>query len=329
MYAVPLNRRAFIARAAALAAAAPLASLAQQKAVRIAWLSRGDRSDNSPFFDSLRGGLRDLGYVEGRNMVLEQVWTSGTDERAVQMAAELMRSRPDIVFAQGSAARLLIKDASGIPVVFGYSGDPVEAGLADSLARPGRNLTGMSFLTLDLVGKRMELLKEALPSVRRVAIIANPGHIGERKEFEASMEAARKLGLTLQYHPTPNTAALDQALAGITREQTDAVLAFPDTFTMDNRQRVVAAALKARLPSISGWEPFAEAGMLLSYGPNLKDTYRRLAAYVDRVLKGTAPAALPVELPTTIEFVVNQRTARAIGIRIPRSVLLRADRVIE
>lgn len=215
-----------------------------------------------------------------------------------------------------------------MPVVFGYSGDPVEGKVVDSLARPGRNLTGMSFLSLDLVGKRIQLLKEVLPALKRVAIVARPEHPGAQNELRASQAAAKSLGLAMDYHPLRSDVDFGNALAALPKSGSEAIVVFPDAFTMRYSERFAAFAAASRIPAISGWAQFAERGNLMSYGPNLRDVFRRLAVYVDKIHKGANPAELPVELPTVVELIVNLKSARALGIAFPQSVLLRADRVI-
>jgi putative ABC transport system substrate-binding protein len=238
--------------------------------------------------------------------------------------------KPQIIVTQGGPATYpVVRAGATMPVVFGFSGDPVEGKLADSFARPGRNLTGVTFLSLELVGKRMELLKEIMPGLKRVAIIANPQHAGEQGELRASQAAAKSLGLAIDYHQVRNDSELDTALAAILKSHSEAIVVFPDAFTMRYSETIAAFAAKNRIPAISGWARFAEGGNLMSYGPNLRDVYRRLATYVDKIFKGAKPADLPVELPTTVELVVNLKAAKSLGIKIPQSVLLRADRMIE
>jgi putative ABC transport system substrate-binding protein len=212
-----------------------------------------------------------------------------------------------------------------IPVVFGYSGDPVEAGLVESLSRPGGNMTGISYLALDLVGKRIELVREVLPGAKRIAIVAQPQHPGDQGERRASQAAATALGLSLEYFESRNTAQLMDALAAIEKSRSDAVV----QNIILNRERIAAWALKSRIPAVSGWAQFAEGGNLMSYGPNLREASRRLAFYVDKILKGAKPAEIPVELPTRVELVVNLKAAKALGVTVPQTVLLRADQVIE
>ena len=245
------------------------------------------------------------------------------------MAAELVTLKPHVIVTQGAAIRAVLRTGTTMPIVFGFSGDPMEAGLVDSLARPGRNLTGVSFLSLELVGKRIELLKDVIPTLTRVAILASPEHPGQQAELRASQLAAKALGLTLEYFPVRGATELEAAFAAIPRSRVQAVVVFPDAVTLRNRERIARVGLEQRLPVVSGWAQFAESGCLATYGPNLRASYRRLAMYVDRILKGAKPAELPVELPTTVELVVNMRTATALGIKIPQPVLARADQVIE
>jgi putative ABC transport system substrate-binding protein len=213
-------------------------------------------------------------------------------------------------------------------VVFAFSGDPVEAKLVETLSRPGHNLTGLSFLSLDLAGKRMELLKEALPSSKRVAILTNPQHAGEQNELRASQAAARALGLTTEYFPASPSAELLDTLPIIAKSRSEAILMFPDVSMLRYSEPIAAFAIKNRIPAVSGWAEFAEKGNLLTYGPSLSERYGRLAVYVDKILKGGKPSDLPVELPTKFELVINLKTAKQIGVTIPPNVLARADRVI-
>ena len=286
-------------------------------------------ADGSPFLDELRRGLRELGYVEGRNLLLEAYWGEDSAERIDKLVAEVVAARPQVIVAQGGTAVVMRRATTTIPVVFGYSGDPVEAGLVDSFPRPGRNLTGISYLALELVGKRIELIKEVLPRLKRIAIVANPQHPGDQAERRASQVAATALGLSLAYFEARNTVQLGEALAAIEKSGSGAVVMFPVQNVITNRERIAAWAVKNRLPVASGWAQFTEGGNLMSYGPNLRESSRRLATYVDKILKGAKPADIPVELPTRVELVVNLKAAKALGITVPQTVLLRADQVIE
>jgi putative ABC transport system substrate-binding protein len=326
------NRRKLVIALGASALTAPFSSFAQEqsKVRRIGWISNDSGSGNPPMFAAFREGLRDLGYVEGRNLVIDARWGEGSDERLEQLAVELVKSNPDVIVTQGGpATHPVIRAGATMPVVFGYSGDPVEAGVVSSLARPGRNFTGMTFLSFDLVGKRLELLKEVMPGLKRIAILANPQHPGEQGELRVSQAAAKALGLSFQYFQAQNAAKVEDALAAILKSHSEAVDVFPDGLLIRSRERIAEFSTKNRIPAISGWAQFAESGNLMSYGPNLRYAYRRLATYVDKIFKGAKPADLPVELPTTVELVVNLRAAKALGIKIPNSILVRADRVIE
>jgi len=323
------TRRRFLEAFGAGALTAALPAFAQSSQIRIGWMSNTRAADAGVFLDALRAGLREHGYVEGRNVVIEERWGDDAAARSEQSVAELVALKPNVIVTQGPAALALRKHTSSIPVVFGFSGDPVEAGIVQSLARPGGNLTGISFLTLELVGKRVELLKEIMPQAKRLAVVANPQHAGDKAERRASEAAASALGLTIEYFEARNGAQLLEVLPMVEKSRSDAVMLFPVQFVISNRGRIAEWAVRTRMPAISGWAQFAEGGNLMTYGPNLVDTYKRLAWYVDRILKGTKPAELPVELPTRVELVVNLRAAKALGISVPQSVLLRADRLIE
>jgi len=282
----------------------------------------------SGFYEVLRGGLRDLGYVEGRNLIIE--YRSGDNlARLNELAAELVGRKVEALVVAGAATSAAQKATKTVPVVFSYSGDPVEAGFVKTLARPGGNMTGITWLAFDLVGKRLELLKEAAPRMSRIAVLANPAHPGEQRELAETTQTARTVGATVQYHQVRTTADFHAAFDTIVRDSADAVVVFPDGATMAHRRQVAEFAVKHRLPSVFGWREYVEAGGLMAYGPNRRETARRLAVYVDRILKGAKPADLPVEQPAKFEFVINLKTARALGLDIPASLLLRADQVIE
>ena len=219
--------------------------------------------------------------------------------------------------------------ADATPVVLGFSGDPVEAGFVDSYARPGRNMTGMTFLGDKLGAKRLELLQQAAPGIARVAVLAYPGHPGARREWQDTQVAARALGVTPKLLEVSSSEDFDRAFAAMAGEPTDALLAFSDNITLAHRARMAEFALERRLPSVFGWKEYAEAGGLLSYGPNLDDSWGRIAAYADKILKGARPADLPVEEPTKFELAVNLKTARALGLAIPPSVSQQATEVIQ
>ena len=244
--------------------------------------------------ETFREGLRQLGYVEGQNFAVE--YRSG--ERATQLAelaAELVRQKVDLIVTAGPGVAASMKATETIPIVFSFSGDPIEAGFVDSLARPGRNLTGVTQLAFELVGKRLELLKEAVPRVSRVAVLANPAHAGEQRELKETQNTARALGIALQYNQVRDTADIDRALETILKEKAPALLVFPDALTNGHRSKISEFALRHQLPSVFGRKEPVEAGGLMSYGPNLDDLSRRMFAHVDKVLKGIRPADIPVE----------------------------------
>jgi putative ABC transport system substrate-binding protein len=293
---------------------------------RIAFLAMV--AGRSPFYDAFRQGLSDLGYSEGVNIAIE--YRSSEDRtRLLALAEELVRLKPDVIVTPGAAAFSIYSATKTIPVVFGFSGDPVEAGVVASLARPGGNLTGMTFMALELAGKRLELLKEAAPKLGRVAVIANRSHPGEQNEFKQTSDAAQVLKVSLQYLSVTAPADFETAFEAIRNERPGGMLTFPDAFTLARSDQLAGFAASARLPTMFGWKEYVEGGGLMSYGPNLHDSYRRLAQFVDKILKGAKPADLPVEQPTKFELVINLKTAKQIGLAIPPNVLARADRVIK
>ena len=250
---------------------------------------------------------------------------------------ELLASDPEVIVAQEFTVLGLRSLKTTKPVVFGFSGDPLDVQLVQSWARPGGNFTGMSYLAIELVGKRIELLKEWLPQTRRIAVLARPQHPGEPLERKASEEAAAKLGLELSYFPyasrsflpARDLSDLETAFRAIVQDRCDALVVFPDSAMYEISDRVARFALDTKLPSVSGWSSFANKGLLVTYGPNVRALYRSLAGYVDRILRGTAPADLPFQAPTTLYLAINQKTAKAIGIDVPPTLLARADEVIE
>lgn len=294
---------------------------------RISWLSLAQAASFPASLEAFRQGLAGHGYVEGRNVVLDVHWAEDSNERLAALTLEVLQSRPQVVVTQGPSVFALVRAKASMPIVFAFSGDPVEAKLVDSLARPGHNLTGMSFLSLELVGKRMEILAEALPGLKRIAILANPLHAGMRSEFDASKTAADRLGIGIETFEV-RAPDVDRAFAAAAASRCQAAVVFPDASTMRHAERIAELALRHRVPAVSGWAEFAQRGNLLSYGPNLREAFLRLATFVDRILKGARPADLPVELPTKVELVVNLKAAKALGLSIPQSLLVRADEVI-
>jgi putative ABC transport system substrate-binding protein len=324
-----MTRRQALSAAAILLSSAA-AGWAQTPPIRrVVWFGLGPLDAPSPYLDALRDELRDLGWREGHNLALPRFTSIRAPDDFEVVVREITAARPEVVVTQEFATLAMLRNQSTLPVVFGFSGDPVEARLVQSLAHPGTNYTGMSYLASELVGKRIEFLKDALPHVKRIAILARPQHPGEHRERAASEEAAQKLGITVAYFPIREVTEIDKAFGSMRQERCDAVVIFPDYTLFVNRDRLARLAIETRLPAISGWPSFAERGLLFNYGPNLRDIYRGLARYVNRILRGAKPGDLPVEVPRTVELVVNTRTAHTLGLKMPPSILLRADRVIE
>jgi len=242
--------------------------------------------------------------------------------------AELAQSKVSFIVSSGPAIRA-IRGARDISVLFAISGDPVELGLAESLGRPGGNFTGLTFLSLEIAAKRVDLLKQALPQLRRLAVLSNTDHPGERSERRATEEAARTLGLVVSYIPFTGGGELDKGLSAVRDAKADAMVVFPEGVTMVARAKIAQFAIAERLPSMFGWSEFADSGGLMSYGANQRETYVRLAAFADKLLRGARTAELPIEQPTQFELVVNLRTAAALGVTLPSPTLLLANRQIE
>jgi len=281
-------------------------------------------------WEAFRHGLRDPGYVEGQNIVLEYRFAVGQNERLPALAAVLVHLQVDLLVTSSGAGAHAAKDATEmIPIVMATSGDPVRSGLVASLARPGGNITGLSLMVTELGGKRLELLKEALPHVSRVAVLWNAGNPASPDELRAIETAARGLGLQLQSLAIRHPNELDSVFAAMTREGAEALIAPADGVFWSHRTRVVTLAAEHRLPAVFEAREFADAGSLMAYGPHVPDNYRRAAVYVDKILKGTKPADLPVEQPVKFEFVINLKTAKALGVTIPPALLFQADEVLQ
>jgi len=297
-----------------------------KKVPRVGVLRPGSPPD--PYVDAFRQGLRDLGYVEGKNIAIEYRWAEGKSAGLPLLAAELVHLKVDAIVTQGEAATRAVKEAtSTIPIVMATSGDPVGAGLVASLARPGGNVTGLSAVAPDLTGKRLQLLKEAVPKVSRVAILYNPTILGAVLSVKEAQAAAPPLALKVQPVEVRAPDELGPAFDAMTRERAEALFAIGDPFTITHQRQILDLAAKRRLPTTFDWlEP---ADCLISYGPNRLDMFRRAATFVDKVLKGTKPEDLPVEQPMKFELVINLKTAKQIGLTIPQSVLYRADKVIK
>jgi putative ABC transport system substrate-binding protein len=283
--------------------------------------------------EAFRQGLRDLGYVDGRSVAIEYRDAEGKYDRLPSLAAELAALKVDVIVAADTPAALAAKQATRtLPIVFIGAGDPVTIGLVTSLARPDGNVTGLSLLAPELVGKRLELLKQAVPGVSRVAALWQPGFVGERTEKDMLKEvevAARALGVRLQFVEARGPADFDRAFSDMTRARAGALTLLGSAMFANERRRLVDLAAKNRLPGVYGFREYVDAGGLMAYGPNVADLFQRAATYADKILKGAKPADLPVEQPTKFELVINMKTAKALGLTIPQSLLLRADQIIE
>jgi ABC-type uncharacterized transport system substrate-binding protein len=326
-----LKRRDFITLVGGAAAAWPLAARAQQpgKLRTIGFLGQSTRSAASEWVAAFVQRLHELGWNEGRTVAIEYRWADGREERFAQIAAEFVRLKVDIIVTSGTPQVLAAKQATSvIPIVFAAAGDPVASGLVASLARPGGNATGLSSLVADLAGKRLELLREVAPALRRLAIMGNVGNPLTVLELGEVQAAAGTLGLevhTLEIRQAQDITPAFEALKG----RADALYVCIDALVNANRIRINTSALGARLPTMHGSRDYVEAGGLMSYGPNYPDLFRRSADYVDKILHGAKPGDIPVEQPTKFDLVVNLTTARALGLDLPPTLLARADEVIE
>jgi putative tryptophan/tyrosine transport system substrate-binding protein len=320
----------------ALVLLVPLASDAQQvtKVPQVGrLLSVGSPTAGpDPSFEAFRQGLRELGYVEGQNVVIEDRYAEGSQERLRDLAAELVRLQVDVIVAEGAAAIRAAQHATRtIPIVMAATADPVGQGFVASLAHPGGNITGLSFLSAELPGKRLELLKETVPQSTRIAVLINAAHPYSGSVMHNLTEAARVLGLQLHLVEVRSVDELDTAFAAMTRAGADAVLVIEDALLLNSERGQVVAdlATQSQLPMMYSWREWVVAGCLMSYGPSRPDVLRRAATYVDKLLKGAKPADLPVEQSTKFELIINLKTAKALGITMPPSLLVLADEVIQ
>jgi putative ABC transport system substrate-binding protein len=324
-------RRSFLVALAAVLAG-PRAAGAQPagKIYRVGVLVLGSLAARPQQWEALRQGMRDHGYVPGQNLVLEFRSAEGKPDRLPGLMAELIQANMDVIVVSGTEAVLAAQKATRtVPIVMANVGDPVGAGVVASLARPGGNITGLSLLATELSAKRLELLKEILPGLARVAVLWNPNNASVALKVKETTAAARVLGLQLHSLEARQASDLEGQFQAAARARADALVTADDQFLSSQRTAIAELAVRNRLPVASEFREFAEAGGLCSYGPSLNDLARRTGGYVDRILKGARPGDLPVEQPTKFELVVNLRTARALGLTVPPAVLLRADSVVE
>jgi putative ABC transport system substrate-binding protein len=325
-----MDRRSFARAVAATLLAVPLAGRPQQpaKIPRVGVI--GERSASDPFITAFRQGLRDLGYIEGRNVVIEFRPSQGALDRVPEIARELLRIPVDVlVVGGGVSAKHAKAETTTVPIVFTLVGDPVAIGLVASLARPGGNATGMSNLQSELGAKQLELLKTVAPRIARAAVLYNPDSPISRPMVNGVMETARALTIEPRLVEVREPAELANALTALTPQNADAMLVLSDPVFGSQLMRIAQDAARKRLPAIYARREFAEAGGLLAFGPSFEDNYRRAATFVDKILKGAKPAELPVQQPTKLELIINRKTAKALGLTIPQALLLRADEVIQ
>jgi putative ABC transport system substrate-binding protein len=325
-----MRRREFITFIGGAAVVWPLVVRAQQgtKLPTIGYLGSARLATESERIAAFVQRLHDLGWIEGRTTVIDYRWAEGRTERYAEIAAEFVRLKVDVIVTVGGAVAAAKQATATIPIVFAYAGDPVGSGMVASLAKPGGNVTGLSVQSTDLAGKRLEILREIFPDVRRLAIIGNVEYAATVLEMGEAQVAARTLGLEVvksEIRRAEDIAPAFEALKGAA----EALYVCPDATMNANHARVNTLALGARLPTMHGVREYVEAGGLMSYGPSLPDLYRRAAEYVDKILRGAKPADLPVEQPTKFDLIINLVTARALGIDVPATLLARADEVIE
>jgi ABC-type uncharacterized transport system substrate-binding protein len=324
-----MQRREFIAVLGGMVAAWPLAVRAQKSLPRIGWLVFGDAKKLGPVDQSLKDALAQAGLLDGRNIEIVFRYANGRSDRLAELSAELIAQKPNLLLAVGGAVVMPLFEASkgGVPIVGGVSDSPMRAGIAVSLARPGKNFTGVTFLTDEMAAKRIELLKEVAPNAKRVAVVFNPQHFDDEVTF--ARRGAESLGIELTTHPIDSVADLDAAFHGASASGADSLLVISSQLTGIVADKIAQYGQEHRLPVIASWREFVASGALLSYGPSRIFEAKRLAGYVQKVLNGEKPADLPIEQPVKFELVINLKTAKALGLTVPPSLLGRADEVIE
>jgi len=325
-----MRRRKFVALLGGVAAW-PFAARAQQKAMPvIGVLNTGSLNPSSPFMDAFRQGLSEAGYVEGQNLAIEYRWAEGHYDRLPALAADLVDRKVDLIMASSPPSALAAKSAtSTIPIVFRSGADPVGDGLIASLAHPGGNLTGVSFIADELTAKRLALLSELVPRAGVIALLMNPNNATAERVIRDVQEAARTNGLQLHVLKASSEREIDSAFASLVQLHVDALVVGADPFLSTRREQLVTLASRRAIPAIYAWREFAAIGGLISYGSSLTAAFRLVGAYAGKILKGTKPADLPVEQPTKYELVINLKTAKALGITVPPTLLASADEVIE
>jgi putative tryptophan/tyrosine transport system substrate-binding protein len=327
-----MERRVFLGTLAGLLAA-PLIAQAQRpvKVYRIVYLGNSTAALEAELVDAFRQGLRNLNYVEGQNFVIEYRWAEGRNDRFPGLVAEAVRLQADVILTSGTPATLAAKEGTRtIPIVTAAMGDPISAGVVPSLARPGGNITGLASMSPEIDGKRLELLKELVPGVSRIAVLWNPTNPNNVARINHIQVAAKTLRLTLEpLVGAGDSQDLEKGFAAIVAARAEALIVESDRALLAHRAQIADFATRRRLPALYPYREFVQAGGLVSYAPSYPAMFRRAATYVDKILKGAKPADLPVEQPTTFELVINLKTAKALGLKIPQSLLQRADEVIQ
>lgn len=323
-----MRRRDLLATLGVAMAVPRLAAAARP--ARVGFISGGDEKGAGSFVAAMRDGLHALGYAEPQTIGFDLLYANNEMSKVPSLVAELQDRGVDLIVTHAAAAPIVVQDNErSVPVVYEFSADPIEIGLATDLAHPLFNATGITLMKAELNSKRLEFLHELAPAVRHVAVIANPLHGGEANERADLAASAQKLGIKLEFFKTPNRAELDRALAAITANPPDAIVAFSEGFVVENRELIIGLANSLKLPVISGWAIMAKSGALFTYGPRLVESYRRTAYFIDRILKGAKPDELPIERPTVIELVLNLKTARDLGLKIPQTLVALADDMID
>jgi putative ABC transport system substrate-binding protein len=325
-----MRRREFITILSGATATWPFAARAEPKIPRVGYMGNSTQALEANLIGAFRDGLRELGYDEGRNILIEYRWADGNYAQFPTLVAELIAAKVDVIVTAGTPAALAVKKATTtVPLVMVAVGDPVGTGLVPSLARPGGNLTGLSSIAPDLEGKRLELLREVVPTLSHVAVffnLLNPFHVVSMRNAHTAAEA---MGLKLQQHDIRKSEDLDDAFATIRKERPDGLLILADRVFLHNRQRMMDFTEEQRLPNVNAYTELVEAGGLMSYGPSYEDMHKRAAIYVNKIIKGAKPADLPIEQPSKFTFVINLKAAKILGVTIPPSLLTLADKVLE
>jgi putative ABC transport system substrate-binding protein len=327
-----MERRAFISGLMLGLLATPLAVGAQQagKVWRIGYLDQGSEARNGPYLEAFQQGLRDLGWIEGKNITIDVRFAEGKTERLPALAAGLVRVKMDLIATSSTPAALAAKRATTtIPIVIGFAADPVGSGIVQSLSHPGSNITGWTHMGLELRAKYLELLKDAVPGATRFGVLWNPSNPVHKDSLKVIQAASARLDVELYLAGVQDANDLETAFATLVNQRVGGLVVFPDGMFLAQTPLIIGLAAKHRLPTLYGVREYAEAGGLMTYGANVSDMFRSGASFVDRIFRGARPADLPIEQPTKFEFVINLKTAKALGLTIPSSVLLRADRVIQ